>query len=314
MPARRVRYSTLLWPALYSPAKILALCLAAMLAALALTYAAHSLTQPDQALYTRASERARAALQMKLAGVDSWRWQQNFACLQMPDDCLKILLRFNQSEVKPAQHRLMLEAPKPCAICHLAELSHKAEVVAVFPELPAREAVWWPAITTFILSCACLLFCGLRFAAARRQGQNAGSCVAALKLLPGAPVEARKWLKKQLRSLLSASYVEREELRLRWISPPEKFALWLESERQALTKFAAHLRLVAVHGSASEAAAIPIEMLRIVYRFLTLPSAAPRLIDEKLFTNKEEKIINMRRLVAKNKSGASLRFVVWESD
>lgn len=284
MPARRVRYSALLWPALYSPAKILFLCLTASLQALALTYIVYSMTQPDEVIYTRASERARAAVQIKLAGVDSWRWQQNFACRQMPGECLKIILRFSPSEAQPSQHHLIFEAPKACTICHMAELTRQREVVAVFPELPAHRTVWWPTFAAFIFTCACLVFCALHFVAARRRGLLAGTCVAALKLLPGAPVEARKWLQKQQRSLFSASYVEREELRLRWISPPEKFVRWLESERQAFTKFAGYLRLVAVHGDAGQAAALPVEMLRLVYRFLALPAAATLLIDEKLLT------------------------------
>lgn len=313
MPGRRVRFSTLLWPQFYSPLKIFLLGLAALFGTALIASSTFLATQPDESIYTRAAERARSALQLKLAGIDSWRWRQSFACRQMPGDCLKVLLRFGEAGIAEGEHRIALEPPTACAICHANEMLDKPRVFAVFPDLRPLKVVFWPAMTALIL---CLTVCGIAFyffLQTRRLGRAAGSCVAALKISPGAPAAAQKWLASLQRSPFSASYVEREGTRIRWITEPHKFARWLERERPALNKFQTHLHLVAVHGDSKQTAALPIEMLRIVYRFLAMPDAAPVLIDEKLFTNKEEKLISMRRLVAKNKSGASLRFVVWES-
>ena len=313
MPARRVRYSTLFWPQFYSPLRIFFLAIAAICAGAILIFGIYFVTQPDIAIYTRAAERARSAVQMKLAGIDSWRWRQNFACRQTPGDCIRVMLRFGETGIAEDQHRVALEVPEACAICHTKEMAEKPKVFAVFPEVRLAKPVLWPSITALALYLAASAIGFHLFMTSRSRRRLAGSCVAALKLSADAPAAAQKWLARLLRSPFSASYVEREGTRIRWITDPDKFALWLEREGPALNKFQVYLRLVAVHGDSRQAAALPIEMLRIVYRFLTMPDAAPVLIDEKLLTNKEEKLISMRRLVAKNKSGASLRFVVWES-
>lgn len=314
MPTRRVRYSTLLWPELYSPLKIwlLAVCaLSAMLCCTALTYL---LTQPDQSVYDRAAERARAALQMKLTGVDEWRWRQNFACHNMPGDCLKLMLKFGAPEKNMRQHWVILSAPEACAICHSGLTRRRESVYAVFPSLPVKVPALWPALTVAAVLTLLFLWAARAFMARRRKAKLQGICVAALCISRESPPQLQRWFRRLNRSPFSASYAEREELRMRWITNPEKFARMLAAERHILQQYGGFLRLVAVHGDTARATALPVEMLRIVYRFLTMPGSPPVLVDEKLRAYKEEKLINMRRLVAKNKSGASLRFIIWESD
>lgn len=314
MRARRMRYSTLLWPQLYSRLQILLLCLLACAMVTAATITVYLLTQPDTATYTRAAERARSGLQMKLAGIDAWRWRQNFACQNMPDDCLKLKLQFGAAAADSGQHTIRLTSPEACAICHAGETAQFAQLHAVFPSLPASSALLWPAqATAATLSALCI---GLAFAffQLRRRAQIAGNCVAALCIADAAPKIVRRWFRRLNRSPFTASYVEREELRMRWITTPEKFARWLEAEKQNLRKNRDYLKLVAIQGDADRVTALPIEMLRFVYRFLASPSPAPVIVDEKLIANKEEKVIYMRRLVAKNKSGASLRLIIWEPE
>jgi hypothetical protein len=133
MRARRMRYSTLLWPQLYSRLQILLLCLLACAVVTAATITVYLLTQPDTATYTRAAERARSGLQMKLAGIDAWRWRQNFACQNMPDDCLKLKLQFGAAAADSGQHTIRLTSPEACAICHAGETAQFAQLHAVFP-------------------------------------------------------------------------------------------------------------------------------------------------------------------------------------
>ncbi len=314
MSARSVRYSTLLWPALWSRRRIVTFTSASLFLILTLSYLAHLGLKENATLKARTTERAAASLQLKLSGVEPWNWQQNFACTNGAPDCLRVSLHFAAPNQNAARHKQEVIAPTACAICHAKELAHDKTVVVVFPDIPAQGLNMWLAYALAVALFGIFIYVFSRLAMLRRHGRAAGICVAAVRTTDDAPAEVTRWLAHSLRSPFAAYFTESEERRTRWITTTDKFTRWLASESHALMKHRKHLRLVALHGNLSQVPPLPVELLRYAYRFLSLKQSHEFLLHADLKPYKEESAINKRRLVLKNKSGASLIFVVWEPD
>lgn len=314
MSARRVRFSTLLWPSLYSYRRITILAIVAVLLILAIFLTLRAAFGVNPALTARLNERATSALQVKLAGVETWRWRQNFTCANGLPDCLRLTLRFGSTPGDDSHQSINIMAPPACAICHAEQLAQQRFVVASFPDIPIRPANQFAAYAIVAALLSAFAYAFTRLTLRRRRERAAGICVAALRVKDGAPPNVQRWISQALKSPFSAYFVESEGDRVRWITTAEKFSLWLKAEAQSLEQHAPFVNLVALHGNLTQVPILPVELLRYAYRFLTLKEAPSYLLHQDLITNKGENAINRRRLVLKNKSGASLIFVVWEPD
>lgn len=300
--ARRARYSVLFWPSLYPTSAFLILFAGFLFVAGLVTALQYLSGTNERMLHARASERARSAAALKLSGVEKWQWQNDLSCIDRMSDCLPMRWSFRKN-AQQSGYTLRLKAEQACAICHAAEFRHEKYYYVNFPG--ERNPVSFSVTPVINFSAAVLLAALASFMVLwmKYRRSRAGVVVAALEGSSAAPL---------LPGIRGAYFREISGDRVRWAGAAEDFADYLVMHAEWLKKNAATLRLVAVHVDLKTHAPLAIETMRGVFRLLAQTQRGQFLVQEPLLTQVAEKTINMRRLVFKNKSGASLKFISWE--
>jgi len=286
----RGHYSTLLWPSLWPKSLLLVFPFAGLGIGAILCLV---ISLKNSTLEGRLAERARAITQLKLSGVEVWQWKKNLEC----DDCIKARITFKKPE-KTDTFISPTEAPKPCKICHAREAANSSiYYINFFETPPVRNTNWLYGVT--LLTC---IFLGIFASLLLYRLKKTRIVIAAINLID---VDIR--LRRR-----DAYYIEGDANRLRFATTYERFHAWLRDSKHEFRAKRAGLKLAAFSAEVKRASPLPIEALRGIYQVLKATPHATFLIDERLFAEAEANAINMRRLVFKSKSGASLKFVAWE--
>jgi hypothetical protein len=309
---RRGKFSLLLWPSLYSLGAILLTPLAFIIIAGIIALSFHTIRQDERQLVSRASERIKAIMALKLSGVESWQWKRALRCENHEPDCLALKLSFIHN-VETNSYSEKIIAPESCKICHAKNLASQGSFSATFTSLPAAGKSRWIEIT-LLGACAIMaiaLVVWLFILRSRRRQE--GICIAAFEHDTVAGKAVKNFLRRLAGSRSLSYYAETQPNRIRIATTPEVFGKILSQNREFLESNRGSLRLIALHIELKQHTLIPIEILRSVFQFLGRVPARTYLIQEKLLTRLDANYENGRRLVFKNKSGALLKFVPWES-
>lgn len=308
---RRGKFSILLWPSLYSLRAILSLQLAFVLLAGLAMLIFHISRIDERQLLSRASERTRAIMALKLSGVETWQWKRELKCDNAPRDCLKLKISFAPATTTAYTEKVAIA--EPCRICHEKLSATNAAVYASFEAIPAgiksRPGEW--LALSLIAAAALGLLVYLLVLRARRL--KAGICVVAFEHDPTTEKEVKIFLKTLFGSRRYAYYAETSPRRLRIATTPERFYAILNDFREILERNRGSLRAVALHADPRTGSIIPVETLRNAYQFLPHIPQRTYLVQEQVADEFGADYENGRRLVFKNKSGASLKFIPWGS-
>lgn len=311
MPSlRKARYSILLWPSLYPKGIFLLVPLLAITlagAAILLQWVSHQATRTQ---IERAEERTRSIVTSKLSGAQPWQWRSNLACEGVNKNCLKAQLFFRDPGVTTAL-KITAKAEPACAICHATEFKSGGNFFVVFSDIAAHEPQLISAVAIIIFSATLgFLFSLLIFLAMLKRRRN-GIVVVALDVRAVEGVVDSQFMARIANDRKLAYYAERSENRLRFAAAAEEFLPWMQKNMVVLEKNRTTMRLVAMQLDLGKNSTLPIEALRGIFRFLAQTPPGYYLIHEDLYPLQKRNSINMRRLVFKNKSGASLKFVAW---
>ncbi|MBN8222742.1 MAG: hypothetical protein J0L53_17630 [Spirochaetes bacterium] len=313
---RRGKFSLLFWPSLYSPRMIFGIA-AGFAAAAGMTMLLFYIArQNDRQVLARASERVKTIMALKLSGADRWLWKRELTCESQKADCLRVEFSFE----KPASPRIYVEklfVPRPCRICHENTSENDLSFYAAFPEIavsPSGRLVEWLCVGVIgalgIFAVVYLVLLG-------RRRRSRGICVAAFEYDVAAPKAVRDFIARLAGSRFKSYYGDAMGYRARIATTPGRLAKILKTRSDFLEKNRGSLRFIAVHVDLKQNSILPIETLRSVLQFLARTPARTYLIHERLaelMASDGGLLENGRRLVFKNKSGASVKFVPWQAE
>lgn len=301
MRGRRARYSTLLWPSLYPRGFIFSLPLICLSFGALICVILYLSRLDAYRLETRLSERVRGATAAKLSGLRPWQWKQFFDCQQQASDCLKLRLAFQKPAAENFESR-EVEASAACKICHEQRLQQSLKFYVDFYETPKAKHPFWIFYAILIVAGVSGIALMTHLLLIGRKRKKSGIIVGAINLIEASMVLTNR----------DAYFSENDGSRIRFMTTPERFSVFLEDRAREFREKRSGLKLAAVTADLPQNGILPIELLRGVYQILKSTPHATFLIDERFFSAQDEKIINMRRLVFKNKSGGSLKFLAWE--
>lgn len=306
---RRGKFSILLWPSLYSLRSILLLQLVFVLLAGFTILIFHISRQDERQLLGRAAERVRAIAALKLSGVETWQWKRELKCENSVPDCLKLKISFAPAQTPAYTEKATIA--EPCRICHEKAAATGTVFYASFETIPAgiRSRVGeWLTLSLIAAVALGLLAYLLRL---RSQRLRSGICVVAFEHDPTTEREVKKFLKDLFSSRRYAYYAETAPRRLRIATTPQGLLRILTDFREILERNRGSLRAVALHADPRTCSVIPVDTLRAAYQFLAHVPQRTYLIQEPVAEEFGTDYENGRRLVFKNKSGASLKFIPW---
>lgn len=308
--SRRTKFSVLTWPSLYSLRAILLTPLVFALVVGLVMLVFYLSRQSERTLMSRASERVRAVMALKLSGAGVWQWKRELTCENQRGDCLRVEFSFSQP-LASGVHSQIVTAPRACKVCHAKGSENDLTFYTTFPDIPAgklgRFTEWAILILLALAAIALVIYLLLL----RRRRLRSGVCIVAFEHDHEASEAVRNFIVKLAASHFSSYYGDIGRNRARIATTPEKLRAILSQNHAFLEANRGSLRSVALHVSLAEASLIPVEVLRAAFQFLARTPARTYLLQERLVDELGEDYENGRRLVFKNKSGASVKFVPW---
>lgn len=308
---RRGKFSILLWPSLYPLRAVFAIQLVFLALAGFALLIFHISRQDDRQLLSRASERIRSITALKLSGAEAWQWKRELNCENSEPGCLKLKISFTPANKSSYAEKVNLS--EPCRICHEKAALSNPVFYASFDQIPAvienRTGEW---LTLALIAAAALaLLVYLLLLRAKRL--RSGICVVAFEHDPTTDKEVKSFLKSLFASRRYAYYAESTPRRLRIATTPGQLLRILTDFRDLLERNRGSLRAVALHADLRSSPVIPVDTLRTAFQFLRHIPQRSYLVQEQIAGEFGADYENGRRLVFKNKSGASLKFIPWET-